>query len=147
MSLWGGRFKETMHPLVKQLTFSAHLDEKLLEYDIEGSTAHARMLAECNIIEKEEAERLIARLQEIKKDLKEGRVGLADREDIHMAVEEELIRREKDVGGKWAFERDPIKAAHMIIEHIEAKRDALGINKKAERKLYDMEDRRAFSLE
>jgi len=54
---------------------------------------------------------------------------------------------EKDVGGKWAFERDPIKAAHMMIEHIESKRDALGINKEKERKLYDMADRRALSVE
>ena len=54
---------------------------------------------------------------------------------------------EKDIGGKWAFERDPIKAAHMMIEHIESKRDALGINKESERKLYDMADRRALSIE
>jgi carbon-monoxide dehydrogenase catalytic subunit len=54
---------------------------------------------------------------------------------------------EKDVGGKWAFERDPIKAAHMMIEHIESKRDALGINVEKERKLYDMEDRRALAVE
>jgi len=54
---------------------------------------------------------------------------------------------EKDVGGKWAFERDPIKAAHMMIEHIESKRDALGINVEKERKLYDMADRRALSVE
>ncbi|RKY06643.1 MAG: carbon monoxide dehydrogenase, partial [Planctomycetota bacterium] len=53
---------------------------------------------------------------------------------------------EKDVGGKWAFERDPVKAAGMMIEHIESKRDALGINKEAERKLYDMEDRRALTF-
>ncbi len=53
---------------------------------------------------------------------------------------------EKDVGGKWAFERDPIKAAHMMIEHIEKKRDALGINVEKERKLYDMEDRRALAI-
>jgi carbon-monoxide dehydrogenase catalytic subunit len=54
---------------------------------------------------------------------------------------------EKDVGGKWAFERDPIKAAHLMIEHIEKKRDAIGINVEKERKLYDMEDRRALAIE
>ncbi len=54
---------------------------------------------------------------------------------------------EKDLGGKWAFERDPLKAARMMIEHIESKRDALGINKKRERKLYDMADRRALAVE
>jgi carbon-monoxide dehydrogenase catalytic subunit len=34
----------------------------------------------------------------------------------------------------------------MMIEHIEAKRDALGINVKKERKLYDMEERRALAV-
>ncbi|MHC4389240.1 MAG: anaerobic carbon-monoxide dehydrogenase catalytic subunit [Planctomycetota bacterium] len=51
---------------------------------------------------------------------------------------------EKDLGGRWAVESDPIKAADLLIEHIEKKRDALGINVKKERKLYDMEDRRAL---
>ena len=54
---------------------------------------------------------------------------------------------EKDLGGRWAIESDPFKAAEMIIQHIESKRDALGINKKTERKLYDMADRRALSIE
>jgi carbon-monoxide dehydrogenase catalytic subunit len=53
---------------------------------------------------------------------------------------------EKELGGKWAFERDPIKAAQMMIEHIESKRDCLGINVKKERKLYDMEERRALAV-
>ena len=54
---------------------------------------------------------------------------------------------EKDLGGRWAVESDPVKAADLILEHIERKRDALGINQQAERKLYDMEDRRALSVE
>jgi carbon-monoxide dehydrogenase catalytic subunit len=51
---------------------------------------------------------------------------------------------EKDMGGKWVLEADPVKAADIILAHIESKRDALGINKKTERKLYDMADRRAL---
>jgi carbon-monoxide dehydrogenase catalytic subunit len=51
---------------------------------------------------------------------------------------------EKDFGGRWALESDPVKAAQIMIEHIEKKRDTLGINIKAERKLYDMADRRAL---
>jgi len=54
---------------------------------------------------------------------------------------------EKDLGGRWAVESDPVKAAELIIAHIESKRDALGINKAKERKLYDMADRRALSIE
>ncbi len=45
-------------------------------------------------------------------------------------------------GGMWAFEPDPIKAAHLMIEHIDKKRKALGIDKARERILYDMAMRR-----
>jgi carbon-monoxide dehydrogenase catalytic subunit len=45
-------------------------------------------------------------------------------------------------GGKWAFEPDPIKAAHLMIAHIDKKRKALGIDKARERVLYDMAMRR-----
>ncbi len=45
-------------------------------------------------------------------------------------------------GGKFEWEPDPEIAAQKIIDHIEGKRDALGINAKKERKLYDMKERR-----
>ncbi len=45
-------------------------------------------------------------------------------------------------GGMWAFEPDPIKAAQLMIEHIDKKRKALGIDKARERILYDMAMRR-----
>ena len=45
-------------------------------------------------------------------------------------------------GGMWAFEPDPIKAAQLMIEHIDNKRQALGIDKARERILYDMAMRR-----
>jgi anaerobic carbon-monoxide dehydrogenase catalytic subunit len=51
---------------------------------------------------------------------------------------------EEMYGGKWAFEIDPIKAAHLMIEHIDKKRKALGIDKARERVLYDMDMRRAL---
>ncbi|UCH42923.1 MAG: anaerobic carbon-monoxide dehydrogenase catalytic subunit [Dehalococcoidales bacterium] len=49
---------------------------------------------------------------------------------------------EEKYGGKWAFEQDPIKAARLMIEHIDKKRAALGIDKARERVLYDMAMRR-----
>jgi anaerobic carbon-monoxide dehydrogenase catalytic subunit len=48
---------------------------------------------------------------------------------------------EKIYGGKWDFEADPIKHAHKMIAHIDAKRKALGIDKARERVLMDMADR------
>jgi len=49
---------------------------------------------------------------------------------------------EEMYGGMWAFEPDPIKAAKLMIEQIDKKRKALGIDKARERVLYDMEMRR-----
>ena len=54
---------------------------------------------------------------------------------------------ENDLGGRWVVESDPVKAAELILQNIESKRDALGINKEKERKLYDMADRRALAVE
>jgi carbon-monoxide dehydrogenase catalytic subunit len=45
-------------------------------------------------------------------------------------------------GGKFAFEPDPVKAAKLMIEHIDKKRKALGIDKARERVLFDMTQRR-----
>ncbi|MCP3908196.1 MAG: carbon monoxide dehydrogenase, partial [Oceanicoccus sp.] len=45
-------------------------------------------------------------------------------------------------GGMWAFESDPIKAARLMIEHIDKKRKGLGLDKARERILYDMAMRR-----
>ncbi|MCP5004906.1 MAG: anaerobic carbon-monoxide dehydrogenase catalytic subunit [Planctomycetes bacterium] len=64
--------------------------------------------------------------------------------DVDKFLMEEI---EELVGGKWSFEPDVMKMAKMIIDHIEKKRDALGINVKKERKLYDMEDRRQLAVE
>jgi anaerobic carbon-monoxide dehydrogenase catalytic subunit len=48
------------------------------------------------------------------------------------------------VGGKWDLVEDPYEHAHKMIEHIDKKRKALGIDKARERVLMDMADRRAL---
>jgi carbon-monoxide dehydrogenase catalytic subunit len=53
---------------------------------------------------------------------------------------------EKVTGGMWDFEPDPIKAADKMIAHIDRKRQALGLDKKKERVLYDMAMRRELGL-
>jgi anaerobic carbon-monoxide dehydrogenase catalytic subunit len=47
--------------------------------------------------------------------------------------------------GMWAFEADPVKAARMMIDHIDKKRKALGVDKARERVLFDMAMRRALA--
>ncbi len=51
---------------------------------------------------------------------------------------------EDDGLGKWGFARDPYEMAHLMIDHIDKKRKALGIDKARERVLMDMEARMAL---
>ncbi len=48
----------------------------------------------------------------------------------------------EDYGACWDYEEDPVKLAHKMIKAIDGKREALGINKKQDRVLFDMEMRR-----
>jgi len=53
---------------------------------------------------------------------------------------------EAEVGARFHYVSKPKEAVQVIRAHIEEKRDALGINKKTERKLFDMKDRRELHV-
>ena len=98
---WSGRFQKPTARNVEKFTSSIHYDQRLYPYDIEGSVAHATMLAEQNIISKGEAVKIVSALKNILKDIEKGKIifNPAD-EDIHMAIEKELITRIGETGGK-----------------------------------------------
>ena len=99
--LWGGRFTAPTDQFVEEFTASIMFDQRLYRYDIEGSIAHARMLAKQSIIADDEAEAIIKGLEgildEIEADQLEFKVSL---EDIHMNIEARLIEKIGPVGGK-----------------------------------------------
>jgi argininosuccinate lyase len=98
---WGGRFSEPTDREVEAFTASIHYDRRLYQYDIEGSIAHARMLAKQGIITKEEAKAIRTGLRGILADIDAGNFAFhPDDEDIHMAVEKALIGRIGETGGK-----------------------------------------------
>ncbi len=98
---WGGRFEQATAPTVEQFTESVSFDARLLDVDIRGSQAHARMLAQVGLLTDEECRQIVSCLEEIGQDIRAGRVPLrVELEDIHMHVEHELIRRLGDVGRK-----------------------------------------------
>jgi argininosuccinate lyase len=78
---------------------SLSFDVRLAPYDILGSLAHAKMLSRCRIIPSRDAQRLVKGLESIARDLEKGK-RLPPEEDIHYAIERELIRRIGPVGGK-----------------------------------------------
>jgi argininosuccinate lyase len=98
---WAGRFEQDTAKSVEKFTCSLHYDSRLYRYDIEGSIAHATMLADSKIISRKEAAAIVHGLKSILFDMEKGGFifDTAD-EDIHMAIEKELIRRIGETGGK-----------------------------------------------
>lgn len=80
---------------------SIPFDRRLYRQDIEGSIAHARMLAKQEIIAEGEAQTIIKGLNSIRKEIERGRFQFrTELEDIHMNVEARLFEKIGDVAGK-----------------------------------------------
>lgn len=77
------------------------IDINLFEYDIIGSIAHVKMLANCGIISQEESSLIVNALYEILNEFKEGKISfdISD-EDVHMLIEKQLIEKVGQVGKK-----------------------------------------------
>lgn len=99
--LWGGRFTEATDAFVETFTASVGFDRRLYHHDIEGSIAHATMLASVGVLSGDERDRIVSGLREIHKEIDEGRFEWrVDREDVHMNVEARLIELIGDTGKK-----------------------------------------------
>jgi argininosuccinate lyase len=99
--LWGGRFTAPTDQFVEEFTASIMFDQRLYRYDIEGSIAHARMLAKQAIIDDDDAEAIIQGLREILLEIEAGELEFkVSLEDIHMNIEARLIEKIGPVGGK-----------------------------------------------
>jgi argininosuccinate lyase len=100
-TLLRGRFAEATDAFVEAFTASVDFDRRLYRQDIRGSIAHCRMLAHVGVLTDDEAERIVAGLQAIHKEIDEGRfewqVAL---EDVHMNVEARLIDMIGETGKK-----------------------------------------------
>ncbi|MCA6065865.1 argininosuccinate lyase [Chryseobacterium sp. RG1] len=89
--------------LVNQFTVGKDLDfdERLAKYDVKGSMAHCKMLAEVGIISNEESKQMVSVLAEILEDIENGIFEIdKSAEDIHSQVESILIEKLGDTGKK-----------------------------------------------
>jgi len=99
--LWGGRFTKETDQLVYHFNASISFDRKFFKQDIEGSIAHAVMLAKQGILTKEEKDVILKGLTGIRQDVEDGKLTITDEyEDIHSFVEANLIERIGDAGKK-----------------------------------------------
>lgn len=100
-STWSQRFESALHPAIASFNASIGFDITLIEYDLTGSVAHAKMLAKTGIISAEEGEILVKGLEQIRQEYRGGNFqpGI-DAEDVHFAVEKRLTEITGDVGKK-----------------------------------------------
>lgn len=98
---WGGRFHESTNKLVEAFTASIEFDKRLFRYDIEGSIAHAKMLAKQGIITKNDEKVIVTALKDIQQDIGKGNFAFnPEDEDIHMAIEKALTVKAPEAGAK-----------------------------------------------
>ena len=99
MKLWTGRFQKEISKTTNDFNSSISFDSRMYKEDITGSIAHATMLGQCGIIEKEQADIICKGLQEILADIESGRLSIdMEAEDIHTFIEGELTKRLGDNG-------------------------------------------------
>ncbi|MDF2502984.1 MULTISPECIES: argininosuccinate lyase [Clostridium] len=131
MKLWGGRFKNAESKLMEDFNSSLSFDKTLFYEDITGSIAHVKMLVKCDIISKEDGDKIIEGLQSILQDIEKGVLKIeGDYEDIHSFIEVNLIERIGDAGKKMHTARsrnDQValdmrlyskKKAHEVVENL-----------------------------
>ena len=95
------RFHEPQHPDFQRLNSSIGFDRRLWPQDVAQSRAHARMLAERGIITDEDRDALLAGLQALELELRDGSFPFSEAdEDIHMAIERRLSEIAGPVGGR-----------------------------------------------
>jgi argininosuccinate lyase len=98
-SSWGGRYAEGPSAIMQAINASIGFDRKMWRQDIEGSLAHAAMLAHVGILTAEEEAAIRQGLAEIAQEIADGRFAWSEAlEDIHMNIEARLTERIGEAG-------------------------------------------------
>jgi len=96
---WSARFSEPVSELVKRYTASVNFDQRLARFDVQGSLAHADMLAAAGVISQEDLGSIQRGLTRILEDIELGRFTWSvDLEDVHMNIEKRLVELIGDAG-------------------------------------------------
>ena len=96
---WSALFSEPMNELVKRYTASVFFDKRLWQADIEGSLAHAGMLAAQGIISNGDHAAIEKGLAQIRHEIEAGAFEWKlDLEDVHLNIEARLTQLAGDAG-------------------------------------------------
>ena len=91
---WGGRFTEPTDAFVERFTASVDFDQRMYHQDINGSIAHATMLAKVGVLTDDEKQQIIDGLEDIRAEIAAGKFEWSvTLEDVHMNIEAALTAR------------------------------------------------------
>lgn len=92
---------ENKPELVRHYVASIPFDRRLYRHDIRGSVAHARMLAQQELMRQEELDTIVEGLESIQQEIERGNFEFkSELEDIHMNIEARLFEKIGEVAGK-----------------------------------------------
>ena len=99
--MWSGRFSASASSLLDEFNASIMYDRKLYREDIEGSLAHAAMLAKQGILTSDELIQITEGLNQVRQEIESGKFEwkISD-EDLHMGIEKRLTALIGDAGKK-----------------------------------------------
>jgi len=96
---WSARFSEPVSDLVKRYTASVFFDNRMAKADIQGSLAHADMLAAQGIINATDLADIERGMAQISAEIESGKFEwLLDLEDVHLNIEKRLTELVGDAG-------------------------------------------------
>jgi argininosuccinate lyase len=96
---WSARFSEPVSDLVKRYTASVNFDQRMARFDIQGSLAHAEMLASVGVISGEDREAIERGMAQVLQEIEAGQFEWSlDLEDVHLNIEKRLVELVGDAG-------------------------------------------------
>ena len=124
--LWGGAFDAEVDPVIDAYTRSLPFDHRLAAADLIGSLAHARMLLETGVIDRDSAAAVLSGLSSMLRRVEAGEleVGGVD-EDVHTWIERQLTEEIGDAGRRLHTARsrnDQTAVAFRLWQRAEAER-------------------------
>jgi argininosuccinate lyase len=98
---WQARIGEATDKLAQSFVESISYDRRIYKQDVAGSIAHATMLAKVGLITDAERDAIVEGLKSIERDIESGNFKFEiELEDIHMVIEDALIKRIGEPGRK-----------------------------------------------
>jgi argininosuccinate lyase len=99
--LSSARLTQPTDKFVEEFTASVQFDQRMYRQDIQGSIAHATMLAEVDVLTESERDQIITGLKQIEQEIDNGEFEWSiAQEDVHMNIEARLIAIIGEVGKK-----------------------------------------------